>query len=158
MSLSSQPVVDALHTLHGPFERAGIGQVALDRLDAVQRLQAMDVFTGSHQRPPGRFAALGGARSAANQLSQRPANGSAAWSRRQSNHHAYESEYGSDWHFDVREGAFHSQGGEALVLEVAPSTGIRLWQGCVQPDPLAVLAALRTATAASRAGQLGQRG
>lgn len=103
MSLSSQPVVDALHTLHGPFERAGIGQVALDRLDAVQRLQAMDVFTGSHQRPPGRFAALGGARSAANQLSQRPANGSAAWSRRQSNHHAYESEYGSDWHFDVRE-------------------------------------------------------
>jgi hypothetical protein len=35
---------------------------------------------------------------------------------------AYESKYGGDWHFDVRDGAFHGEGGEALVYEVAPST------------------------------------
>jgi len=35
---------------------------------------------------------------------------------------AYESKYGSDWHFDVRDGAFHHDGGEALVYQVAPST------------------------------------
>jgi nitroimidazol reductase NimA-like FMN-containing flavoprotein (pyridoxamine 5'-phosphate oxidase superfamily) len=35
---------------------------------------------------------------------------------------AYESKYGPDWHFDVRDGAFHGQGGEAVVYEVAPST------------------------------------
>jgi general stress protein 26 len=33
---------------------------------------------------------------------------------------AYEAKYGSEWHFDVRDGAFHGQGGEALVYEVAP--------------------------------------
>lgn len=35
---------------------------------------------------------------------------------------AYESKYGSSWHFDVRDGAFHGEGGEALVFEIAPTT------------------------------------
>lgn len=36
---------------------------------------------------------------------------------------AYESKYGSDWHFDVRDGVFvNGEGGEALVYEVAPTT------------------------------------
>lgn len=34
---------------------------------------------------------------------------------------AYESKYGSEWHFDVGDGVFLSEGGEALVYEVAPS-------------------------------------
>jgi hypothetical protein len=33
---------------------------------------------------------------------------------------AYEAKYGSDWHFDVRDGAFHHEAGEAWVFEVAP--------------------------------------
>jgi len=32
----------------------------------------------------------------------------------------YESKYGSDWHFDVRDGAFAHEGGVALVYQVAP--------------------------------------
>ncbi len=35
---------------------------------------------------------------------------------------AYESKYGSTWHFDVRDGAFQHAGNEALVFEVAPVT------------------------------------
>lgn len=35
---------------------------------------------------------------------------------------AYESKYGSDWHFDVRDGAFRHEAGDALVFEVAPAT------------------------------------
>jgi general stress protein 26 len=36
---------------------------------------------------------------------------------------AYEEKYGSDWHFDVRDGAFHGDGGgPALVFAVAPTT------------------------------------
>jgi hypothetical protein len=35
---------------------------------------------------------------------------------------AYESKYGADWHFDVADGAFHGEGGEAVVYEAAPST------------------------------------
>ncbi|MFC4588541.1 pyridoxamine 5'-phosphate oxidase family protein [Sphaerisporangium corydalis] len=34
---------------------------------------------------------------------------------------AYEEKYGQNWHFDVRDGAFHGEGGRALVYEVAPS-------------------------------------
>lgn len=34
---------------------------------------------------------------------------------------AYESKYGSGWHFDVRDGAFLSEGGEAHVFRVSPS-------------------------------------
>ena len=35
---------------------------------------------------------------------------------------AYEAKYGSDWHFDVGDGAFHHDAGVAWVFEVAPST------------------------------------
>jgi hypothetical protein len=41
----------------------------------------------------------------------------------------YESKYGSDWHFAVRDGAFHGEGGEALVYEVAPSTAYGFGKG-----------------------------
>jgi hypothetical protein len=34
----------------------------------------------------------------------------------------YESKYGTEWHFDVRDGAFHGEGGTALVFGVAPRT------------------------------------
>jgi pyridoxine/pyridoxamine 5'-phosphate oxidase len=34
----------------------------------------------------------------------------------------YEAKYGSDWHFEVRDGAFSGDGGEALVFEVSPRT------------------------------------
>ena len=33
---------------------------------------------------------------------------------------AYASKYGSDWHFDVRDGLFVHEAGTALVFEVAP--------------------------------------
>jgi nitroimidazol reductase NimA-like FMN-containing flavoprotein (pyridoxamine 5'-phosphate oxidase superfamily) len=42
---------------------------------------------------------------------------------------AYESKYGSDWHFDVRDGAFHHEGGEALVFEIAPATAFGFRKG-----------------------------
>jgi general stress protein 26 len=42
---------------------------------------------------------------------------------------AYESKYGTDWHFDVRGGAFHGPGGEALVYEIAPSTAFGFGKG-----------------------------
>jgi hypothetical protein len=32
----------------------------------------------------------------------------------------YESKYGADWHFDVRDGRFHHQGGEAIVFAIEP--------------------------------------
>jgi nitroimidazol reductase NimA-like FMN-containing flavoprotein (pyridoxamine 5'-phosphate oxidase superfamily) len=32
---------------------------------------------------------------------------------------AWESKYAGDWHFEVANGAFHAEGGEALVFEVA---------------------------------------
>jgi nitroimidazol reductase NimA-like FMN-containing flavoprotein (pyridoxamine 5'-phosphate oxidase superfamily) len=35
---------------------------------------------------------------------------------------AYEAKYGPDWHFDVRDGAFHHEGGQAVVYRVAPTT------------------------------------
>jgi nitroimidazol reductase NimA-like FMN-containing flavoprotein (pyridoxamine 5'-phosphate oxidase superfamily) len=43
---------------------------------------------------------------------------------------AYESKYGSEWHFDVRDGAFH-QGDdiEALVFEVSPATAFGFRKG-----------------------------
>src|SRR5438128_145585 len=34
---------------------------------------------------------------------------------------AWETKYAGDWHFDVADGAFHHEGGEALVFEVAPT-------------------------------------
>ena len=43
---------------------------------------------------------------------------------------AYESKYGSDWHFDVRDGAFRNDvGDEALVFKVAPSTAFGFGKG-----------------------------
>jgi hypothetical protein len=42
---------------------------------------------------------------------------------------ACESKYGSEWHFDVRDGAFHHEGGEALVFEVAPVTAFGFAKG-----------------------------
>lgn len=35
---------------------------------------------------------------------------------------AYVAKYGEDWRFEVRDGLFHHEGGEALVFEVAPRT------------------------------------
>ena len=34
---------------------------------------------------------------------------------------AFETKYGSEWHFDVRDSAFHHEGGEAWAYEVAPA-------------------------------------
>ncbi|WP_274557731.1 pyridoxamine 5'-phosphate oxidase family protein [Streptomyces spiramyceticus] len=34
---------------------------------------------------------------------------------------AYETKYGEDWHFDVRDGAFYGQGNRAVVFRVAPT-------------------------------------
>ena len=42
---------------------------------------------------------------------------------------AYESKYGSDWRFTVRDGAFHGEGGEALVYEVVPTTAFGFGKG-----------------------------
>lgn len=42
---------------------------------------------------------------------------------------AYESKYGSEWHFDVRDGAFRHDSGEALVFEVAPTTAFGFRKG-----------------------------
>jgi general stress protein 26 len=42
---------------------------------------------------------------------------------------AYEAKYGSDWHFTVRDGAFHHDAGEALVYEVAPATAFGFRKG-----------------------------
>ena len=42
---------------------------------------------------------------------------------------AYEAKYGSDWHFEVRDGAFHHEGGEALVFGLAPSTAFGFAKG-----------------------------
>ncbi|WP_093801145.1 pyridoxamine 5'-phosphate oxidase family protein [Streptomyces sp. Wb2n-11] len=44
---------------------------------------------------------------------------------------AYETKYGPDWHFDVRDGAFQGAGGgdRALVFRVAPSTAFGFGKG-----------------------------
>jgi general stress protein 26 len=42
---------------------------------------------------------------------------------------AWESKYGSDWHFDVGDGAFQHEGGEALVFEVAPGKVLGFGKG-----------------------------
>ena len=42
---------------------------------------------------------------------------------------AYESKYGSDWHFDVVDGAFLGDGGTALVFEVEPSKAFGFARG-----------------------------
>lgn len=42
---------------------------------------------------------------------------------------AYESKYGSDWHFDVRDGAFYAGDREDWVYEVAPVTAFGFAKG-----------------------------
>jgi hypothetical protein len=42
---------------------------------------------------------------------------------------AWESKYHGDWHFDVANGAFHHEGGEALVFAVAPTKVIAFAKG-----------------------------
>jgi len=42
---------------------------------------------------------------------------------------AYESKFGEDWHFDVRDGTFHQGDIEALVYEVAPTTAFGFGRG-----------------------------
>jgi hypothetical protein len=41
----------------------------------------------------------------------------------------YESKFGPEWHFDVSDGAFHSQGRSAVVYEVAPRTAFGFGKG-----------------------------
>lgn len=42
---------------------------------------------------------------------------------------AYESKYGSDWHFDVQDETFQSQGGTAVVFEITPLTAYGFGKG-----------------------------
>ncbi|WP_434588751.1 pyridoxamine 5'-phosphate oxidase family protein [Streptomyces sp. A5-4] len=42
---------------------------------------------------------------------------------------AYEQKYGRVWHFDVRDGAFHGDGGRALVFRVEPSKVLGFGRG-----------------------------
>jgi hypothetical protein len=42
---------------------------------------------------------------------------------------AWESKYHGDWHFDVANGAFQGDGGEALVFEVAPAKVLAFAKG-----------------------------
>lgn len=42
---------------------------------------------------------------------------------------AYVAKYGSDWHFDVHDGAFYGQGGEAWVYEVSPAKAFGFGKG-----------------------------
>ena len=41
----------------------------------------------------------------------------------------WESKYEGDWHFDVANGAFHHEGGEALVFEVTPAKVLAFAKG-----------------------------
>jgi nitroimidazol reductase NimA-like FMN-containing flavoprotein (pyridoxamine 5'-phosphate oxidase superfamily) len=42
---------------------------------------------------------------------------------------AYETKYGSDWHFDVKDGSFRHEAGEAWVFEVAPTKVLAFGKG-----------------------------
>jgi general stress protein 26 len=42
---------------------------------------------------------------------------------------AWETKYGAEWHFDVRDGAFHHEGGAAHVYEVAPTVAYGFGKG-----------------------------
>jgi hypothetical protein len=42
---------------------------------------------------------------------------------------AYETKYGGDWHFDVRDGLFHHAAGTALVFRVRPATAFGFRKG-----------------------------
>ncbi len=43
----------------------------------------------------------------------------------------WESKYGSDWHYDVHDGAFHHQAGEAWIYEVLPTTAFGFAKGAL---------------------------
>jgi general stress protein 26 len=42
---------------------------------------------------------------------------------------AYEAKYGSDWHFDVGDGGFEHEAGNALVFEVSPAKALGFAKG-----------------------------
>jgi nitroimidazol reductase NimA-like FMN-containing flavoprotein (pyridoxamine 5'-phosphate oxidase superfamily) len=42
---------------------------------------------------------------------------------------AYETKYGREWHFDVQDGNFHHEAGEAWVFEVAPVKSLGFAKG-----------------------------
>jgi general stress protein 26 len=42
---------------------------------------------------------------------------------------AWKAKYGDDWHFDVRDGAFHHEAGRALVFEVAATVVFAFGKG-----------------------------
>ncbi|MFL6111975.1 MAG: pyridoxamine 5'-phosphate oxidase family protein [Catenulispora sp.] len=42
---------------------------------------------------------------------------------------AWETKYAGDWHFEVADGAFHHDSGEALVFEVAPAKVLAFAKG-----------------------------
>ncbi|WP_372444705.1 pyridoxamine 5'-phosphate oxidase family protein [Streptomyces coffeae] len=42
---------------------------------------------------------------------------------------AYVTKYGEEWTFEVRDGSFHHEGGQALVYEVAPATAFGFRKG-----------------------------
>lgn len=41
----------------------------------------------------------------------------------------YVEKYGSDWHFDVRDGAFYGEGNRAVVFRVEPVTAFGFGRG-----------------------------
>ena len=49
--------------------------------------------------------------------------------RRRSLADAFEAKYGSDWRFTVRDGAFHGEGGDAMVYAVRPRTAFGFNKG-----------------------------
>jgi nitroimidazol reductase NimA-like FMN-containing flavoprotein (pyridoxamine 5'-phosphate oxidase superfamily) len=42
---------------------------------------------------------------------------------------AFESKYGHEWHFDVKDGSFHHEGGEAWVFAIAPAKVLGFGKG-----------------------------
>ena len=52
---------------------------------------------------------------------------------------AWESKYEGDWHFDVVDGAFQGDSGEALVFAVSPNQDPRVHQRRLRSDPLPLL-------------------
>jgi nitroimidazol reductase NimA-like FMN-containing flavoprotein (pyridoxamine 5'-phosphate oxidase superfamily) len=42
---------------------------------------------------------------------------------------AYEAKYGREWHFDVRDGNFHHEAGDAWVFEIAPAKVLGFGKG-----------------------------
>lgn len=49
--------------------------------------------------------------------------------------HAYEVKYGPEWHFDVHDGAFYTQGVRALVFRVEPHTAFGFGRSMPESEP-----------------------